>query len=296
MDFSNIIYYIKSGINDARYNSAMSISSIIIVIAGMCVLGVYSLLSMNVTYLSKQLCEQYTITAYIEKGTPDDRAEEIREEIAGIDGINKVVFISETEALKECKEMFGENAEFLDGLDEDNPLRGSMVITIDNISDSAKISEKVEKVIDVVWVKDDSTLADKLVASTAMVRRASLILLIVFLAIALFIISNTVRITILARQNDIHTMRYLGATNRFIVMPFVVEGIIIGVVGSIIAYALTMCCYTYISVRILGFMNDMLHIYHASSVAVQLFVEYVLSGIVIGGLSSVFPLIKYMRI
>lgn len=296
MDFSNFMYYIKSGINDARHNSAMSISSVIIVIAGMCVLGVYSLISMNVNYLSRQICEKYTITAYIEKGTPEDRAEEIRTEICGIDGVKNVVFVSETEALEDCKETFGESSDFLNGLEDDNPLRGSMIITMDNITSSAAIAESVEKVIDVVWVKDDSELADRITASSVMVERISLILLVVFLAIAVFIISSTVRITILARRNDIHTMRYLGATNRFIAVPFAVEGIIIGIVGAVVAYLLTMVCYNFLSVRILSFMKGMLHIYHTSSVAFRLLAEYLLSGFIIGGLSSVFPLVKYMKV
>ena len=296
MDFSNFMYYIRSGVNDAKHNSAMSVSSIVIVIAGMCILGIYSVISMNVSYISAQLCDQYSVTAYIEKGTPEDRGEEIRQEISEINGVKSVEYITEVEALEQCREMFGENADFLDGLTDDNPLRGSMVVTINDITKSQTVSEQVEKVIDVVWVKDDSELADKLVASTAFIRHASLLALLIFLGIALFIISNTIRITILAKQNDIHTMRYLGATNKFIIIPFVIEGIIIGLIGAVIAYIITVGCYAYISGKLLGFMNDMIHIYGAGSVALPLLAEYVLSGIVIGGLSSVFSLVKYMRV
>ncbi len=296
MDLSNITYYIKTGINDARINSAMSVSAIIVVIAGICVFGIYSLVSANISYISEQLCNQFSITAYIEKGTPEDRAGEIKNEISSINGVSSVEYVSEAQALEECREMFGDDAGFLEGLDEDNPLRGSMVITMNNISNSANIAKEVEKVTDVVWVKDDSGLADRLTASTAFARHGMLVLMAVFFAISLFIIANTIRITILAKQNDIHTMRYLGATNRFIVIPFVAEGVILGIIGAVIAYIVTILCYAYISSKLLGFLGDTVMIYGALEAALPLAVEYVVSGILIGGLSSAFPLVKYMKV
>lgn len=296
MDFSNFMYYLKSGINDAKYNSAMSISSIIIVIAGLCVLGIYTIISMNVSYISAQLYNQYSITAYIEKGTPEDRGEEIRQEISGISGVKSVEYVTESEALEQCRDMFGESAEFLKGIEEDNPLRGSMIIFLNDITNSDKIAEQAQNVIDVVWVKNDRSLANQLVSSTSFVRHASLIALLIFFGIALFIISNTIRITILAKENDIHTMRYLGATNKFIIIPFVIEGIIIGIIGAVIAYIITIGCYAYLSGRIAGIMGDMVNICSTGAMIIPLFVECILAGTFIGGLSSAFSLLKYMKV
>lgn len=296
MDFSNIAYYIKSGAKDAKHNSAMSLSSVIVVIAGLCVFGVYTLLSMNISYITTQLCSRYSITAYIEKGTPEDRGEEIRGEISDIDGVKSVEYVTESEALEQCREMFGDNAGFLDGLEEDNPLRGSMIITINDIAESEAIAKKTEQVTDVVWVRDDSELADKLISSTAFVRHISVILLIIFFGLSLFIISNTVRITILAKQNDIHTMRYLGATGQFIIIPFIAEGVIIGITGAAAAYIATMGGYAYLSSKLISFMDGVVMIYKASSAALPILAEYLFAGVSIGALSSVFPLVKYVKV
>ncbi len=296
MDLSNILYYIKTGVNDARNNSAMSISAVIIVIAGLCVFGIYSLVSVNISYIGEQLCNQYSITAYMEKGTPEDRAEEIREEIQAIDGVKSTEYVSEAQALEECREMFGNDSDFLDGLDEDNPLRSSIIITINSLSESSEVAKEAERVTDVAWVKDDSALANRLEDSTVAVRGGMLVLMTVFFAISLFIIANTIRITILAKQNDIHTMRYLGATNRFIIIPFVAEGIIIGIIGAFIAYITTIILYGYISSGFSGLMGDAVRIYRVGEVAIMLGAEYLLSGIMIGGLSSAFPLVKYMKV
>ena len=296
MDFSNFMYYFKTGVNDAKHNSAMSISSIVIVIAGLCVLGIYSIISMNVSYISAQMYNQYSITAYIQKGTPEDRGEEIRQEISNISGVKSVEYVTESEALKQCRDMFGENAEFLDGLEEDNPLRGSMVISLNDITNTDKIVEQVQNITDIVWVKNDKNLANQLVSSTSFVRHASLIALLIFFGIALFIISNTIRITIVAKKNDIHTMRYLGATNKFIIIPFVVEGMIIGIIGAVIAYIITVGCYVCLSGRLAGIMGDMVKICGTGSIIFPLLAEYVLAGIFIGGFSSVFSLVKYMRV
>lgn len=296
MNLSNIIYYIKTGINDAKHNSAMSVSAIIIVIAGLCVLGIYSIFSTNISYISAQLCSRYTVTAYIEKGVPEERTAEIQQEIKNIDGVKEVEYISEHDALIECREMFGDEAGFLDGLDEENPLRASMIITVKDISQSDNIAETAGEITDVAWVKEDSGLADKLVSSTSFARKGSVILMAVFFLISLFIIASTIRITILAKQNDIHTMRYLGATNRFIVIPFVIEGIIIGIIGAVIAYCITLPCYAYVASKLIAFIGDTIRIYRASDMIFILAAEYIVSGVIIGGLSAVFPLVKYMKV
>lgn len=296
MDLSNIIYYIKSGINDARHNSAMAVSSIIIVISGLCILGIYSLMSMNISYIGDQLCSKYTITAYIEKGVTEERAEEIKNEIKSKAGVRDVTYESEAQALENCRQMFSDKADFLTGLDADNPLRASMIISINNISESQKVSEEVSGVQDIAWVKDDSNIAGKLTSSTAVIRRSALVLFVIFLGIALFIIANTIRITILARQEDIHTMRYLGATNKFIVMPFIFEGITIGFLGAVIAYIAVMSGYVYASGKLTAFINGMINIYSVSDVALKILVECIGSGIIIGGLSTIIPLMKHIRV
>lgn len=297
MDLTNLTYYIKSGINDARYNGAMTVSSIIIVIACLCVFGIYSVFSSNISYISSQISEDFTVTAYIEKGTPSDRAEAIKTEIENVDGVKSVKYVSESEALEKCKEMFGEESEFLNGLEGDkNPLRGSMVVTLNNISASTEISKSIENVIDVVWVKDDSDLAERIVNSTATIRMITMAMFVIFLGISVFIIANTIRITIIARKNDIYTMRYLGATNKFIIIPFVIEGIIIGLIGAIISYFVTVIFYNIIYGQIDVFLSGSIKIYGTLNIAISLIGQYIAAGVFIGGLSSVFPLVKYMRV
>lgn len=296
MDLSNIGYYIKSGLNDLRRNSAMTVSSVIIVIAGICILGIYSLISTNINYISTQLCGQYSLTAYLEKGTPSDRVEAMTDEVKGIDGVASVEYISEEQALESCKEMFGDDSGFLDGLEEDNPLRGSLLINLDDISKGDEVAAKTEEVTDVAWVKNDSELADRLTESTAFMRRISFILFAVFLVIAVFIIANTIRMTIIARQEDIRTMRYLGAANRFIAMPFVAEGILIGIAGAAAAYMLTMLGYAYLYAKLTPFLGDMIRIYSPGAVTFRILIQYLLAGIFLGGGSSVFPLVKYVKV
>lgn len=296
MDISNLGYYIKSGMNDLRQNSAMTVSAIIIVIAGICILGIYSLVSTNINYISSQLCGQYSLTAYLEKGTPSDRAEAMMNEIKEFDSVKTVEYISEEEALEDCREMFGDDSGFLNGLEEDNPLRGSLVITLEDLSKTDQVAASTGEVTDVAWVKNDSDLADRLESASVFMRRVSLLLFAVFFGIALFIIANTIRITIIAKQNDIHTMRYLGATNKFIAMPFVAEGILIGIVGAVAAYILTMTGYAYLYARLDPFFSSMIRIYSLSHVMIPILAQYLLSGIILGGLSSVFPLIKYVKV
>lgn len=296
MDFSNIPYYIKSGIKDALHNRAMTLSSIIITIIGLCVLGAYLIISMNVNYLTQQVYSQYVITAYIEKEVPSERIEEMCKEMKKIEGIKSINVVTEAQALEDCKEMFGEDSDFLEGLESNNPLRGSLELTIDDIAQSESISEKVQKITDVAWVKSNRDIASKLTASTSLVRKGSVILMLIFFAASLFIISNTIKITIIARQQDIYTMRYLGAINRFIAIPFVVEGIVIGIVGAVISYVLISGGYIFVSHYLNNFLGEVFQLYQYSNIGLALFAEILLSGLIMGALSSVIPLSKYMKV
>lgn len=290
---------ILSFINDAWeglwFNRNVVISSVIIVMSSLCLFGAYISFSCNVNYISDQFRSQYAVCAYLEKGTPDERIDEIRKEIEKIDNIGEIEFISENDALNKCKEMFGEENDFLSGLEEDNPLRASFEIRMKDISKADKVAKELKKIIDVSWVKNNQEMVSKIVDITAELRNGSFVLMIIFAVISLFIISNTIKISVSSRKDDIYTMRYIGATNDYIICPFIIEGIIIGLIGAVIGLFCVIAGYTYCSYAISGYVDAIVKIYKTHEILLKLILSSVVFGLFIGMVGSAYSVKRYIK-
>ena len=290
-----IVSFIGDAIEGLWFSRNVVISSIVIVMSSLCLFGTYISFSSNINYISNQFKSQYAISAYLEKGTPDERIRDIEKEINKIKNISKVNFISEAEALEECKAMFGTEYDFLNGLEEDNPLRASFEITLKDISKANNVAEQLEKIIDVSWVKNNQDFVSQIMDITSALKNGSFVLMILFAIISIFIISNTIKISVSARKDDIYTMRYVGATNDYIVVPFVIEGLIIGLLGALIGFICVVIGYAYCSHIASGYVGNIMQIYKTHQILLKLFVTCILFGLFIGVAGSVYSVKKYIK-
>jgi len=291
-----IILFIKDAIEGLRFNKNVVISSVVIVMSSMCLFGTYISFSYNINYISEQFKSQYAICAYLEKGTPPERITAIEEEIKTINNIAAIRFISETDALKECKEMFGIDYDFLNGLEEDNPLRASFEITLRDLSKANSVAEALGNIIDVSWVKNNQEFVSQIMDISSALKNGSFILMIIFAVISVFIISNAIKISVSARKEDIHTMRYVGATNDYIIIPFVIEGLIIGLIGALIGFILVVIGYEYCSDVIRVYIENFVRIYKTHQILFKLLVYCTLFGLFIGVTGSVYSVKKYIKV
>lgn len=290
-----IFSFINDAIEGLWFNRNVVISSIVIVMSSLCLFGSYVSFSSNINYISNQFKSQYAVCAYLEKGTPNERIRDIEKEIKAIKNIAEINFISEADALEECREMFGTDYDFLNGLEEDNPLRASFEITLKDISKANTVAEQLEKIIDISWVKNNQDFVSQIMDITSALENGSFVLTILFAVISLFIISNTIKISISARKDDIYTMRYVGATNDYIVVPFVIEGIIIGLLGALIGFICVVVAYVYCSNILSGYIENIVQIYKTHQIIVRLFVSCVFFGLFIGIAGSVYSVKKYIK-
>ncbi len=289
------ISFIDDALEGLWFNRNVVISSIIIVISSLCLFGTYIVFSDNLAYISNQFKEQYAVCAYLEKGTPEERVAEIQEEIGKINNVATITFTSEEQALNDCKEMFGDDNDFLNGLEEDNPLRASFTVTLKDISKAAGSAEMLSKIIDVSWVKNNQEVVTKILDITDTLKRASMLLMIVFAAISIFIISNTIKISVSSRKDDILTMRYVGATNVYIVCPFVIEGIIISLIGSVIGFICVVFGYMYCSNVVIRHISEIVKIYKTHEIVLKLFGLSILFGLFIGMSGSMYSVKRYIK-
>ncbi len=243
---SNFKYFVSEGCKSYTKNGLMSLASTIIVVASLMVLGIYILFSMNINFVAEQLKAECEIRAYVDESVDSDTPEmqDIENAIKAVDNVDDVDFYSKETALEEYREDLGDEANVLDGLEGDNPLRDSYKITLDNLEFADKTAEEIKKIPGVVKVNDNQTSMNKLVSATNVIKNISFWFMLFLSAIAVFIISNTIKITLFARRRDINIMKYLGATNSFISWPYIIEGVVIGLVGAAISFGVIILGYS----------------------------------------------------
>ena len=236
MKYNIVGYLIKEGFSNTFKNKKSTFAALIIMIATMIVFGVFFSITKNINNMIKELELSQGIKVFMLANTPQSEIDEIGQKIRALDGVNSVKFVSKEDAMNEMKENLGDNAYLLVGLDDILP--PSYLVTFTDLSKNKEVQDEINSwkdseypEISKVLNKDDTTNA--LLSLGNWINIVSTAILIFLIIISIFIISNTIKLTVHARRKEISIMKYVGATNSFIRWPFVVEGIIIGVIAAV---------------------------------------------------------------
>ncbi len=252
MKFSTKWYYIKETFTSLKRNSLMSIASISTVALSILVLGIFLTMVLNVNNLASHLENQVQVTIYMDDSASAEQLKHMEKVLKSTQGIVKVTPRTKEEALAEFKKRLGEQQKLLAALGEDNPFPASFEIQVDNPERIPQLVTQFQQMPGVETAKFGQEVVEHLFQLTRVLRIGG-ILLIVLLAIAtLFIISNTIRITVFARRREVNIMKYVGATDWFIRWPFLLEGMLMGFVGAVIASLILVQGYNAIQTKIYG--------------------------------------------
>ena len=294
---SNFKYFVSEGVKSYTSNGLMSLASTIIVIASLVVLGLYLLFSMNINYVAKQLEEECEIQVWIEDTVKPGSAamKDIENNLKSNENIKSVEFFSNEQALEDYREELGEDSEYLEGFEEDNPLRDSYKITLENLKIADKTAQEVSKIDGVANVSDNRSSMNKLVNATNIIKHISFWFMMFLSAIAVFIISNTIKITLFARRRDINIMKYLGATDSFISWPFIVEGVAIGLAGAIISLVLVLVGYACFVAKNFVLFNT-IEFCSMGQVFGPLLCWFVGIGVLLGAFGSAISIRRHLRV
>lgn len=237
-------YFFVEAIGSLKHNRLMALAAVTTMAISLLILGMFFVMVMNINHIASNIESQVQISAYLKQGVTAEQMNEIGKRVAGIEGVASVKFVDKETALKIFRERLGENKAILEAMGDTNPLPDYFEIQAKNASDVKKIALQLERSGDFENVKFGQEIIEQLFRLTKFIRAVGIIV-IVFLALAaLFIISNTIRITVFARRREIQIMKYVGATDSFIRWPFVLEGIILGLGGSLIAVLLLSWTYS----------------------------------------------------
>ena len=288
-------YFIQEVFRSLRRNNWMSFASIGTVAVSLFVLGVFLLLVLNMNRMASALESQVQISVYLEDGLSADDRKDIASDIEALQGIESIRYISKDEAKARLEDRLGDQKYLLDALGDKNPLPDSFEVVVkspDLVETAAKAIDLMDGVQEAKYGQD---VIEHLFAITRLIRIFGLVLMVLLAGATLFIISNTIRLTVFARRKEIAIMKYVGATDWFIRWPFLLEGMVLGFVGGVIAAVALRSFYAAMAAKItdtLTFFPLMPQYPSMNYITVAL----LLAGMAIGALGSALSLKRFLKV
>ncbi|MCL2492820.1 MAG: permease-like cell division protein FtsX [Clostridiales bacterium] len=230
-------------------NKAMTAASLASITAILLVLGIFFVIVVNINNMTEGIKQDFDqVQVYLQDDVAKDQAAQLQSQIEKLSGVSGTSYLSREEALQQWKVKWGANAGLLDRL-QSNPLPNSVIINISDLNQATSIVDHVKTMSGVEKVSYSQDTVDKLLQITRVVQIVSLIIILVLIFISILVVSNTIKLTVLAREREISIMRYVGATNWFIRGPFLLEGVVLGLIAAAIASVVVGVLYHYFIAR-----------------------------------------------
>ncbi len=294
--FKNVV---KQGFQGMWRNRGMGLASVSSITAVLVILGLVLIMILSINNVVLETKSKFDeIQIFLEDDITEEQRDKIETSAKDNEGVLSVLFESKDQALKIFKEEWEDQAYLLEGLEDDNPLPNSFIVKLkdieyaDSVVDSVKDLQGVEKVN---YYKD---IIDKLILVANYVRGAGLIVIAILVFVSVFIISNTIKITVIARKREINIMKYVGATNGYIRGPFIIEGVLFGLIGSILSILVVHYGYGYFFNTISDKLYVLFTVYLVPPVALikDISIMFVAIGMGIGALGSLVSLKRFLNV
>lgn len=301
MRYSIFGYLIGEGFRNFFKNKKSTAASLIIMCATMFIFGIFFLIGENINYIMTQVQSEQAMQVFINPDATPEQEEELNQKIKAIPYVNTTEYISKEEALNQVQSWSGDIAQFLEGytVENYNPFKASYVVTLTDLSKHDEVEQQIKTFDNVASVEAGNKTVNTLVNIANGVRTATGVILVLLILISVFIISNTIKLTVHARRKEISIMKYVGATNGFIRWPFMVEGIIIGIISALISVVILGFTYNFVAGKVVGssMVSLMgLNLLSFSDMFTMLFVVYIIMGIGIGAIGSAISMKKYLEV
>ena len=298
----NSFYLIGEGFRNIFKNKKSSFTSLITMICAMFIFGVAFAIGENANSVVTQVSKKMGIQVYMKADATDEQIKDLETKIwdIGTDKIQKVEFVSKQQALEEMKTRVEDNEWILDGFDEENNIFPvSYLIQLTDLSYTKDVENQLSQMEEVDVIRSSNETIDTLIKIARGVRYAIMVIFILLIIMAVTIISNTIKLTVHSRRREISIMKYVGATNGFIRGPFVVEGILIGLVAALITVLMVGLAYDFIIAKIA--QSDVLQrmsisLMSFSQIGNIMIIVFLCLGIGIGIIGSMVSMKKYLEV
>lgn len=290
------IYFFGEAFKSIYRNGWMSIASVSVVAITLFILGTFILINQNIDHITHEVRSQVEIAVWVEDDVDESDLDELRREIIRISEVEEVRFVPKEKGLERMKDQLGESA--VAGYretPEKNPLPHLYEVSTRDPESVPEVAEKIEPLGGVEMVDYGQEVVETLFEVTGMLRIAAYIFMGALAFTATFLIGNTIKLTVIARQEEITIMKYVGATNWFIRWPFLLEGLILGFIGSLIPVLLLRYGYNYIN-ELTGDATGFLTLASPEAALGQVDIFLLLLGTVLGAIGSIVSIRKFLKV
>ena len=290
----NMGYLLKEGFQNIWNNRMMSLASIIVLVSCLIITGAASLLSINVGHLIASVGDDNEITVYLDSGISDINAIKIGSEIRKIKNISECTLYSKDKVLEEYKDTLGNLYESMEG--DGNPFSSEYKIRLDDLSQYKETVKKIKAIDGVDSVSDRSDIARKLTKLNYFVTFVGFWVVLVLAIVTLFIISNTIKMTMYSRRFEISIMKSVGATNAFVRIPFIIEAMTIGLISGLVAAGVIIAIYNPVRDAASGIVAFIATAtVPLEKVWLPVLLSFSVAGMLIGMLGGFISITKYLR-
>lgn len=299
---SGFSYLVGQGLHSLWHNKMMSFASIGVLCACLIITGAASLLGANVNAFVDYLGGQNEVVAFLADGLSESAIKVVENTIAAHENVASYEYVSKEQALEEEKEYLGEYGNLLEGYEgENNPLPASFRITLGDLEGLTSSVSFLETISGVYYVRTSAELVSVLLTLKKVVNYASWAIVIALGIVSIVVISNTIRLTVFARRKEINIMKFVGATNSFIRLPFIFEGLAIGIFAAVLAAGVVLGAYWLIlenfAPNISGlFAGANSVVLPLTAVALPVAGAFIIGGALIGGVGSAMSVRKHLRV
>lgn len=295
MKLSTSEYFIKEVYTSFKRNIWMTLASIFTVVLSLFILGFFSIVILNLNKMADTLESQVQISVYLKDDLSQEEIDETKETLSKIEGLQDIKFTTREEAMKNFKERLGDQQFLLDALDDTNPLPNSFSLTVTSPQQVKTIADTAAALDSVESASYSQDIINHLFNLTHLIRLIGVALIILLTGAAIFIISNTIRLTVFARRKEIAIMKYVVATDWFIRWPFLLEGICLGFIGGGLATIFLYIVYNQVTQEIYEAMAFF------PLIPQHPFIDYIslailVAGIIIGALGSTISLKRFLKV
>ena len=286
---------IREGFRSIKTHGLMSFATVTIIMACLIIMGSVALLSLNINYLIKDLEKQNEVVAFVDDEIEDEEeAKAIGSQILAVGNISAADFVSRGEAMKNYMSKYDKS--LMEGIDE-TVFRHRFIIHLNDIEKLAQTKEALEGVPGIARVRAHQEYADTFVKIRNIVSGVALVLMAILVFVSMFIMSNTIKLATFSRREEIAIMKMVGASNGFIRLPFVVEGLVLGLLGGGLGFLAQWGLYNLVTRSLMeSITGDILEVVPFLSIAPLILAVYLGIGVLIGVFGGVNAIKNYLKV
>jgi len=287
-------YLIREGFRGIKTHKLMSFASVAVIAACLLIMGSFSLVSVNINSLIKNLEQENEVVAFIDESLTEEQAQSLYDSIVAVDNVASAEFVSKETAMSNFMEDYDET--LMEGIDS-SVFRNRFVVHLTDISLMSQTRDALAQVPGVAKVNAHIDYANGFITVRNIISVVSLILIVILVIVSFFIMSNTIKLATFSRRNEIAIMKMVGATNGFIRIPFVVEGLVLGILGGLIAFFAEWGIYSLVTGKIMETIaGSFVNVISFKTLAVPVLLVYLAIGILVGSLGGVNAIRNYLKV